>query len=87
MPKYDAEILNLAEQILGQSEPKSGQPPADPPPDEPTPTPQAPEAAVEASPKHTDEPGGKQIKTAEELARMIRPILPNIRNAPGMDSK
>jgi hypothetical protein len=66
----DNHIINLAQQIVGQHEPKSGLPPAAP--DAPQ---QAPKAAAEASPARTEMPGGKETKTAAELAQMIEADL------------
>jgi hypothetical protein len=70
VPEYDKEIYNLAQQVLGQPEPKSA-----PPPGEPNVPQQAPQITVEARPDPADVPGDKETKTAAELAQMIEADL------------
>jgi hypothetical protein len=76
---YDQEIVNLAQQILGQPQPKS-----EPPPAEPKVPLQAPEVAGEARPDRNDVPTGKEIKTATELAQMIEADLAKHPQCPKM---
>jgi hypothetical protein len=68
--EYDKEIVNLAEQILGQRSPRS-----DVPLVEPNALEQAPEAPVGALLGSTDAAEGKQTKTAAELAELIEADL------------
>ena len=70
MAEDDNHIVNLAQQILGKHELK---------PDLPPPVPRAPQQAsqvtVEASLARSEMPGGKETKTAAELAQMIEADL------------
>jgi hypothetical protein len=68
--EYDKDIVNLAEQILGQRSPKS-----DVPLVEPNALEQAPEVPVGALLGRTDAAEGKQTKTAAELAELIEADL------------
>jgi hypothetical protein len=52
--EYDKEIVNLAQQVLGQPQPKSDLPPAEPKAEQ-----QAPEVTVEARPDPADVPKGR----------------------------
>lgn len=70
MAEYDKEIINLAQQILGQPKPKSDPPPAQPKAQQP-----ALEIKVEARPESTDVPQARETKTAAELAQMIEADL------------
>jgi hypothetical protein len=74
--EYDKEIVSLAQQILGQPEPKSD------PPAEPNAKPEPPEIKVEARPDRPDVSQGKETKTAAELAGMIEADLANHPNCP-----
>jgi hypothetical protein len=66
----DNHIVNLAQQILGQHQSKP-----DLPPPVPKPPQQASQVMVEASPVRTEMPGGKETKTAAELAQIIESDL------------
>jgi hypothetical protein len=68
--EYDKGIVNLAQLIFGEPQPKSA-----PPPGEPNVSQQAPEVTVEARPDRADMSGGKETKTAAELAQMIEADL------------
>jgi hypothetical protein len=70
LAEYDREIVNLAQQILGQPRPKSELPAAEP--EVPR---QAPKVAVEARPDRADVLTDKETKTAAELAQMIEADL------------
>ena len=70
MAENDDHIVNLAQQILGQHESKSN--PRPPPPEAPQ---EAFTVTVESSSARTDMPGGKETKTAAELAQMIEADL------------
>jgi hypothetical protein len=65
----DEEILSLAQQILGQPQSKPEQP-VSAKPSQP-----APVTTVEVRPVRVGVPGGKEAKTAAELARMIETDL------------
>ncbi len=81
LAEYDQEIINLAQQMFGQLQPKSDLPPA-----EPEALPEAPEIKVEARPDRTEAPKAKETKTAAELARMIEADLAKHSEcAPGRD--
>jgi hypothetical protein len=68
---YDKEIVNLAQQMLGQPKPQSAPAPA-----EAKAQPEAaPEIKVEARPERADPPKAKEIRTAAELAQMIEADL------------
>lgn len=74
MGEYDKEIINLAQQIIGQQQPKSAPPPAEPESQPPTPSGLAVEARQDtAAPAAV--PTGRETKTTEELARMIEADL------------
>jgi hypothetical protein len=75
--EYDKEIVNLAQQVLGQRQPKSELPPSEPKAEQ-----RAPELTVEARADRTDVPVAKQTKTAAELAQMIEATSRTIRTAP-----
>ena len=69
MAEYDKEIINLAQQIIGQPKPQSDPPrrSADPP--------QSPAIKVDARANRADAPQGRETKTAAELAQMIEADL------------
>jgi hypothetical protein len=76
--EYNKGITSLAQQILGQPKPKSDPPAAQPkalPPAQSKEAPPLPEIKVEARQDITDVPIHKEIKTADELARMIEADL------------
>jgi hypothetical protein len=76
--EYDKEIINLAQQIIGQQQPKSAPPPAEPKSQPPTPSGLAVEARAEArqdTAAPAAVPTGRETKTAEELAGMIEADL------------
>lgn len=83
MAEYDKEIVSLAQQILGQRQPKS-----DPPPAEPEAQQQAPEVTVEARPERTDVPEGKlaqQVLGQHQSRSELPPAEPKARQqAPGV---
>jgi hypothetical protein len=70
-------IVNLAQQILGQRQPKSELPPSEPKAEQ-----RAPELTVEARADRTDVPVAKETKTAAELAQMIEADLANHPDCP-----
>ena len=70
MDEFDREILNLAQQVLGQRQPGSDLPPAETKVQQ-----QTPDVTVERYPDPADVPKGKETKTAVELAQMIEADL------------
>jgi hypothetical protein len=78
--EYDKGVVNLAQLIFGEpqpksEQPKSEQPKSEPPPAEPNVLQQAPKVTVEVPPDRADMPEGKETKTAAELAQMIEADL------------
>ena len=76
MAEYDKEIVNLAQEVLGQRQPKSELPLSEP---------KAEQRAPELTGAHadrTDVPVAKETKTAAELAQMIEADLANHPDCP-----
>jgi hypothetical protein len=64
--EYDKEIVNLAQHVLGQRQPKSELPPSEPKAEQ-----RASELTLGARADRTDVPGGEETKTAAQLAPQI----------------